>query len=292
MAAKIASAPSSWYENYTSLGPVAPGILPFKNIKVALIDMHHNIVFVDMNALFLEKRPGHVYFGEIARIAHAGYSVIMELYNQKKFGQIQEMKTAMTPFFSSAALDRTPFVLPDSLVSSLRWLPNNVIWIDNNKQGSNHYDTTFFGLLYTVYQVIMSLCGESAAPIVSKMMQQPVLFTPAMKEKFGAFAQDKWRRNTATKTRALEFTATFIANGVRLMPSFEPRSKPGQAPAINVTVQANVLPYLASPPPSWTPEMGLAKPSGDSVSAGPADAPSLDLILTKFTGDHPSPETE
>ena len=39
MAATIASAPSSWYENYTSLGPVAPGILPFKNIKVALIDM-------------------------------------------------------------------------------------------------------------------------------------------------------------------------------------------------------------------------------------------------------------
>ena len=51
MAEIISSAPTSWHEKYTSPGSVAPGILPFKNVKVALIDLHHNIVYVDMNAL-------------------------------------------------------------------------------------------------------------------------------------------------------------------------------------------------------------------------------------------------
>ena len=87
-----------------------PGVLPFEQVQLVLIDIHHQIVQVNMGAMFQLKRPGHVFYCELARIAHARYSIIRQFYAEEKFRELLDMHVAIKHFLTA---DRTPFKIPD-----------------------------------------------------------------------------------------------------------------------------------------------------------------------------------
>ena len=82
-----AGSTSSWAHNLRSLdgnrfvfdkrgGPV----IPFYDVGIILIDCFHEIVTVDARYVFAPNMPGHVIFCDLARVARAVYSMLVEMY--------------------------------------------------------------------------------------------------------------------------------------------------------------------------------------------------------------------
>ena len=78
-----------------------------------------------------------------------------DLYTKEDYLALGALHAAVLSFFND--VNGAVYDIPEILIGVFRWVPNNVIWLNSQSQGSHHYDIITFGLLYTVHQVLASI---------------------------------------------------------------------------------------------------------------------------------------
>ena len=152
-------------------------VIAFHEVEIVLADLHHSVAVVQTGKIFAQTSPGHIVYCELARIAYYGYTGVHDLYKQSTesndFTAIIALHTALQSYFDD---ERTPYSLPQELITALKWLPNNVLWLAAKKEGSNHYDCITYALIFTTHQVLASLAGVASRTPCIRQMQRPIVF--------------------------------------------------------------------------------------------------------------------
>jgi len=229
----------------------------YEGIVLALKNWQGILTFVQAGVTGNPVIPGYLYHcgytAGVYRVAEA----VVDMYSTAKFAELVELHNQLTAYVTRAVDDKTAYVMPSILVGLLQRIPLDTVWLKTHPEGSNCPDVENNLLMSAAMQVTAYIFGVPFKPasITTYVMQRPIAFTDAMKEKdiFKPFAS-KW--GAAKNTwRALEYTERKEA----MVPTLRPPDD--SSTRLFFTYHGGALPHLTPPLADIVPYDSQCDPS-------------------------------
>ena len=197
-------------------------VFSYEGIMMALKTWQDVLTFVQVGVAADPSIPGYLYHCSYTAAVYQVAAAVVDLYVKGELDELAVLHNQLTAYVTRGLSDKMPYVMPSLLVRLLKRPPLDTVWLNSHPEGSNCPDTENNMYLSTTMQVTSFIFSVQfrTASITTFVMQRPMEFTDAMKERadFALFNNETFWKSTKNATRALQYTE----RGVKMVPTAKP----------------------------------------------------------------------